>query len=177
MTFKKNQLVNGRYFILKKIGQGSFGTVYQVQDQMGKRFCAMKAQKRKRDGNQLKHELFIAKEMSCEGFIEAIDYGEMPGKPGIDYLITQLLGPSLQTVLTLCESKFSLHCACLVTMQMLNVMESMHNKGYIHRDLKPDNYMFGLRHETQKLFLIDYGLVKKILNPKNGKHIPFETNK
>ena len=115
--------------------------------------------------------------MNCEGFIEAIDYGEMPGKPGIDFLITQLLGPSLQTVLTLCESKFSLHCACLVTMQMLNVMESMHNKGYIHRDLKPDNYMFGLRHETQKLFLIDYGLVKRILNPKNGRHIPFETNK
>lgn len=148
MTFKKNQLINGRYSVLKKVGQGSFGTVYQVQDQKGKRFCAMKTQKRKREGNQLKHEMSIVKEMGPDGFIEGIDYGELPGKPAIDFMVTQLLGPSLQTVLNLCENKFSLQCACLVTLQMLNVMEKMHTRGLIHRDLKPDNYMFGLRHET-----------------------------
>ena len=47
----------------------------------------------------------------------------------------------------------------------------------IHRDIKPDNLLMGLRNKRNQLFLIDFGLAKRFKDPKTGKHIPFREGK
>ena len=53
----------------------------------------------------------------------------------------------------------------------------MHEKDYIHRDIKPDNMMMGIGADSNILHLIDFGLTKSIIDPKTLKHIPLLTGK
>ncbi len=53
----------------------------------------------------------------------------------------------------------------------------MHAKNFIHRDIKPDNFLIGLGKRADKIYIIDYGLSKKYRDPRTGLHIPFKDNK
>ena len=53
----------------------------------------------------------------------------------------------------------------------------MHNKFYIHRDVKPENFMNGRKEYQDVLYLIDFGLCKKYRDPKTGQHVKFKNNK
>ena len=47
---------------------------------------------------------------------------------------------------------------------MLSRLEFIHSKGYIHRDVKPENFVVGLDQEAKTLYLIDFGLSKQIID-------------
>lgn len=53
----------------------------------------------------------------------------------------------------------------------------MHSKSYIHRDIKPDNYLIGLGRKSNVIYIIDYGLGKKYRDAKTHQHIPYRENK
>lgn len=46
---------------------------------------------------------------------------------------------------------------------MINAIEYVHSRGIIHRDLKPANFCMGLGKDSEKLFIIDFGLAKKYI--------------
>ena len=52
----------------------------------------------------------------------------------------------------------------------------MHSRHFLHRDIKPDNFLIGTHANAYKVFLIDFGLAKRYID-KNGKHIPYIENK
>ena len=60
---------------------------------------------------------------------------------------------------------------------MINRLEWLHSKNFLHRDLKPENILIGQGKKSNIAFLIDFGLAKRFLCPKTGKHIPFRSNK
>ena len=93
------------------------------------------------------------------------------------FIVIDLLGPSLMDLFTLCGSKFSLKTTLMITYQLLDRMQHMHLKNFIHRDLKPDNIMMGLGEDSQNLFLVDFGLTRSIIDSKTGKHIKFKGGK
>jgi serine/threonine protein kinase len=123
------------------------------------------------------------------------------GIPGVkwfgsegDYnvLVIDLLGPSLEDLFNYCGKHFSLKTVLLLADQMLSRLEFMHSRSYIHRDVKPDNFLIGtgskkvceciqvcvhpysLTISAQHVcHIIDFGLAKKYQDPRNGRHIPY----
>lgn len=61
--------------------------------------------------------------------------------------------------------------------QMVSRVEYMHNNNFLHRDMKPDNFLMGLNQKNKLLYMIDFGLSKRYRDPKTGQHIPYRDKK
>uniref|UniRef100_A0A7S3J0C1 Casein kinase I n=1 Tax=Euplotes harpa TaxID=151035 RepID=A0A7S3J0C1_9SPIT len=61
--------------------------------------------------------------------------------------------------------------------QMLQRIEFVHNNSFLHRDIKPDNFLMGYGSNQHILYIIDFGLSKRFIDPKTGKHIPYRDGK
>ena len=57
--------------------------------------------------------------------------------------------------------KFSIKTTCMIGYQMINVLQYIHDKHIIHRDIKPDNFVMGANENNAHLYLLDFGLAKK----------------
>ena len=81
------------------------------------------------------------------------------------------LGDSLENLFTYCGRHFSVPCVCNIAIQILDCIEELHSNNYLHRDIKPDNFLVeaGDKHKAKKIYMIDLGLGK--VWKENGKHI------
>ena len=61
--------------------------------------------------------------------------------------------------------------------QMVSRIEFVHNKNFIHRDIKPDNFLMGIGRHCNKLFVIDLGLAKKYRDSRTRLHILYREDK
>ncbi|KAG1441466.1 hypothetical protein G6F56_011468 [Rhizopus delemar] len=92
-------------------------------------------------------------------------------------MVIDLLGPSLEDLFCFCNRKFSLKTVLLLADQMLSRIEYVHLKNFIHRDLKPDNFLMGVGHRGNQVNIIDFGLAKRFRDPRSHLHIPYRENK
>eukprot|EP01065_Artemidia_motanka_P031185 TRINITY_DN3742_c0_g1_i3.p1 TRINITY_DN3742_c0_g1~~TRINITY_DN3742_c0_g1_i3.p1 ORF type:complete len:428 (+),score=114.26 TRINITY_DN3742_c0_g1_i3:117-1400(+) len=167
---------NGRFQFQAKIGAGAFGQVYQGLDLTTQRSVAIKLEKKGHTRPQLDVELKLYK---------LLNRVPRPGVPRIYYygsegpfhvLVMELLGPSLEDLMTYCQRKMSLKTTLLLGEQMISVVENIHSEGFIHRDIKPENFTMGIGEKGHILYLVDFGLAKRFRD-KSGEHIPFRTDK
>lgn len=91
-------------------------------------------------------------------------------------LIMQILGPSLEELFNYCKRKFSLKTVLMCIIQMLERIEHVQSNHFLHRDIKPDNFLIGSK-KSSCVYLIDFGLAKRFRNPKTGQHIPWKEGK
>ena len=92
----------------------------------------------------------------------------------------QLLGKSLQQIFeeVLNKQKMSINTICNLSIQIIEILEYIHNKNIIHRDIKPSNFLFGNEYNNNNLlYLIDFGLATKFRDSKHGKHYEISKEK
>ena len=61
--------------------------------------------------------------------------------------------------------------------QMIQRIEFVHSRFFIHRDIKPDNFLIGRNGLQYYIYLIDFGLAKRYRDPKTMRHIPYRDDK
>ncbi len=163
------------YTIVKYIGSGSFGNVFEARDKKTGNLVAMKIPITTDERNGIKSLLSEAK------VYKEISNGER-GVANMKVITTKdkkimimdLLGPSLEELLTK-HKQFGLKTTIALAISMLEVIKYVHSCGYIHRDIKPDNFTVDIE-DKRKLYCIDFGLAKKYI-AKNGNHIPFSPDR
>lgn len=90
----------------------------------------------------------------------------------------ELMGKSLEDLLiTRQEKKLSVKSVCMLADQMLTIIEQVHSKHIIHRDIKPDNFVMGLDDNSKYLYLLDFGLARKYRSSTTGLHYPMKNRK
>lgn len=119
------------------------------------------------------NEYKISKAMSLEkGFPRVYGEGTYQGKP---YIIFEKLGPSIDDLFARRLGEFSLLTVMNIGISLINLIKKMHEKGFIHCDLKPDNILIGNEQEeasnVDQLHLIDFGISKAYLDDE-GSHVP-----
>ena len=169
------KLIFSKYLIRKKIGKGSFGTVYQGINTSNNEKIALKVEKRdKNDPGTLENEALRLVYLQGEGIPSVYCYGN-----NIEHnlLVEELLGKSLEEIFTSYGKPFSLKTVCVLGIEMIKRIQYIHSKYYIHRDIKPDNFMTGRGPNEKKIYIIDFGLAKKYYSVSRAQHIKFITGK
>ena len=170
---KKNQdpLLYKKYFskyrTIKKLGEGSFGKVYKAE--YNGEYYAIKFEEKAKGQNLLETEATIMSYLKGPNipFIKSFGYSG-------DYniLVMQLLGKSLEELFNK-KLKFSIKTVSLLAYQMITVLQYIHDRHIIHRDIKPDNFVMGLNKDNATLFLLDFGLAKKYRSSKTLEQYPY----
>merc|ERR1719204_2505094 len=88
-----------------------------------------------------------------------------------------MLGPSLEQLFNICGRKFSLKTVLQLADQMLSRLEFLHDAGFLHRDLKPDNFLMGIHDSERVVYAVDLGLGKAFQSEPGGQHIPYTKGK
>ncbi|OAA39189.1 casein kinase 1, delta [Cordyceps fumosorosea ARSEF 2679] len=79
-------------------------------------------------------------------------------------LVHDLLGPSLEDLFNYCDRQFSVKTVLLIADQAISRIQYIHDKGFLHRDIKPDNFLMGTGTKGNLLYTIDFGLAKEFCN-------------
>ena len=159
------------FSVRKLIGKGSVSEVFECEHRESKKRYAAKFElTSKRGPQQLERELALYRKMS--GFNEVCKVHWTGEYDEYKVAVMDLLDKSLEDRMTDCPNGLSLKTVLLLADQMIRRVELVHNMGYIHRDIKPDNFAPGLDSAASTLYLIDYGIAKRYVD-NHGNHIPF----
>jgi casein kinase I family protein HRR25 len=163
------ELINKKYKIIQKLGSGSFGSIYKGQNVRTKEFVAIKIERISDNLKLLKNESIVYQYLNgCSG----IPLVKWFGKDDINYyMVINLLGNSLQELKNKI-GKFSLSLVLKIGIKIVTLLKIIHEKGLIHRDIKPDNFLFGINNPNE-LYLIDFGFCKSYLN--DNEHIKMKS--
>ncbi|CAA2962921.1 casein kinase 1 10 [Olea europaea subsp. europaea] len=170
-----DHVIGAKFKLGRKIGSGSFGELYLgVNIQTGEE-VAVKLESVKTKHPQLRYESKLYMLLQGGTGIPHLKWFGVEGE--YNAMVIDLLGPSLEDLFNYCNRKLTLKTVLMLADQLINRVEYMHSRGFLHRDIKPDNFLMGLGRKANQVYVIDYGLAKKYRDLQTHKHIPYRENK
>ncbi|XP_073031996.1 casein kinase 1-like protein 1 [Primulina eburnea] len=167
--------VGNKYRLGRKIGSGSFGEIYLGTNFQTNEEVAIKLENVKTKHPQLLYESKLYRILQGGTGIPNVKWFGVEGDYNV--LVMDLLGPSLEDLFNFCSRKLSLKTVLMLADQMINRIEFVHSKSFLHRDIKPDNFLMGLGRRANQVYVIDFGLAKKYRDSSTHQHIPYRENK
>lgn len=167
--------VGNKYRLGRKIGSGSFGDIYLGTNISTGEEVAIKLECIKTRHPQLHIESKFYKMMQGGVGIPVIKWCGSEGDYNV--MVMELLGPSLEDLFNFCSRRFSLKTVLLLADQLISRTDFIHSRNFIHRDIKPDNFLMGLGKKGNLVYIIDFGLAKKYRDGRTHQHIPYKENK
>jgi len=158
-------LQNGRYAVLKKLGEGGKGIVYKARDTVLNRVVAIKMLKSAVSGEEaysrfIREAQVIAK-LNHPNIVSIHDIGKEDEK---HFFVLEFVdGMSLRELMgTYPENKCDIQTALRIGMDVCGALQYAHSQGVLHRDVKPENILI-TEEGTAKL--MDFGLAKMLGQP------------
>ena len=163
----KNKVLFKKYKVLRILGKGSFGCVFQGINILNGSDVAIKVEAKNAKCHLLEQESNYLSILKGYGIPSVKSYG----KSGKFYvLIQELLGYNLSQIKK--TINFTITDIALLAIQIIDRIEYVHSKYIIHRDIKPENFMIGYNNNSI-IYIIDFGISRKYKSSRTGKHIKF----
>ncbi|KAJ3446608.1 casein kinase 1-like protein [Anaeramoeba flamelloides] len=154
-------LVGGQYKVEKKIGSGSFGKIHLCCKISNGDIYAVKFETESQEG-QLNYEYKLYQIFRGQpGFPNVYHFGL---RDFGHFMIMDYLGPNLESLFKYCNRKLSLKTVLMMADQILCLIEKVHSKSFVYRDIKPENFVIGRKNQKNQIFIIDFGLAKLYRN-------------
>ncbi|MED6109277.1 Casein kinase 1-like protein 1, partial [Stylosanthes scabra] len=131
--------VGNKFRLGRKIGSGSFGEIYLGTNIQTNEEVAIKLENVKTKHPQLLYESKLYRILQGGTGIPNVRWFGVEGDYNV--LVMDLLGPSLEDLFNFCSRKLSLKTVLMLADQMINRVEFIHSKSFLHRDIKPDNFL------------------------------------
>ena len=161
-------MIANKYQIEQKLGNGAFGSIYQGSNIRTREKVAIKMEPNTSEQKSLKNETRVYQYLNgCPGIPNIRWFGTDSTS---NYMVIDLLGPSLTDVIKN-EGKLSLPFLVKIAIQIIDILQGIHDKGMVHRDLKPDNFLIHPTKGIDQIYLIDFGVCKTYLQSDTNEHM------
>ncbi|KAD5961699.1 hypothetical protein E3N88_13172 [Mikania micrantha] len=174
-----------QYKVERKLGKGGFGQVFVGRrvtggteriSGPGAMEVALKFEHRNSKGCSYgpPYEWQVYNTLGGSHGVPKVHY---KGKQGEYYvMVMDMLGPSLWDVWNSLGQSMSSEMVSCIAVEALSILDKMHARGYVHGDVKPENFLLGQPSSSQekKLFLVDLGLATKWRESGNGQHVDYD---
>ncbi|CAJ0946201.1 unnamed protein product, partial [Mesorhabditis belari] len=99
------------------------------------------------------------------------DLRDCPGVPKLHWsgvesryyiMVVDLLEATFAQLFNYCGKQFSLKTTLMIGIQMVERIEMLHKKGYLHRGIKPENFMIGVNDYKKRVYIIDFGMAQRL---------------
>ncbi|KAL0490458.1 serine/threonine-protein kinase [Acrasis kona] len=158
-------IIKNRYRVTQKIGQGSFGETYAAVDITTNESVAIKVERIDDKKMVLKQEVIAIKSLQLLACPYVVHYINSGRQDYFNFLVMERLGENLAELRKNRPTQvFSMCTSLRLGIQMIESLEGIHKLGYIHRDVKPSNFVMGHKSDPRKrrrAYLIDFGLARK----------------
>ncbi len=172
MPLESNRVIDGKYRIVRLLGEGGMGAVYEgVNERIGRRVAikvlhaeaAEKPELRRR----FEREAQVAGQLASPHICEVLDVGDLP--EGDLYIVMEFLEGQTLTEIIDRKGKLTLEDFAPIWYQLLEGLRVLHEAGIVHRDLKPAN-VFVCRTASGQPHtkLLDFGVSKWTTLPENA---------
>ncbi|XP_016311612.1 tau-tubulin kinase 2-like [Sinocyclocheilus anshuiensis] len=157
-------MVRERWRVLKKIGGGGFGEIYEVLDQVTQVNVALKVESAQQPKQVLKMEVAVLKRL--QGKDHVCRFVGCGRNDRFNYVVMELQGRNLADLRrNMSRGTFSFSTTLRLGRQILEAIESIHSVGFLHRDIKPSNFAMGrLASTCRTCYMLDFGLARQFTN-------------